>query len=155
MTRTRKILFLPAMVLCFGCALYVTQCRPKAEDNKTTIITSPATTLAIDTLSKPAVNKLKNDTVVPRIGIVAKNFSAPVDTLFVGVDSEGITYLGAKIPGVDFLRRRLIDSLITLKKQTGKYPNKIKVRTRGDVLMGARGAVQDVIQEAKDSLKIK
>ncbi len=155
MTRTRKILFFPAMALCFAGTFYVIQCRPKADDNKTTITTSPATTLAIDTLSESAATTLRNDSVMPRSGIVAKNISALVDTLFVGVDSEGITYLGAKKPGVDFLRRQLIDSLITLKKQTGKYPNKIKVRTRGDVLMGARGAVQDVIQEAKDSLKIK
>ena len=155
MIRSRKMLFIPAMMLVWIGAFLVFQCRPKTDENKIPVSTTPNTTHPTDTLPASSVTLSRNDTVIPHSGVVAKSVSTPVDTLFVGVDSEGITYLGTEKMDADILRMRLLDSLKTLKRQTGKYPNKIKVRTRGDVLMGARGAVQDVIQEAKDSLKIK
>ena len=154
MIQSRKMFFFLAMVLFWVGAFFVLQCRTKTDDNKTTISTSTTVNPTIDT-PMHSITPKTIDTIIPRSGIVAKSISTPVDTLFVGVDSEGVTYLGAEKLNTDILRRRLVDTLKTLKMQTGKYPNKIKVRTRGDVLMGMRGEVQDIIQQAKDSLKIK
>ncbi len=152
MTNSRKRLFISALALCFGSALYLTQCREKAADNNTNTSTTASPEIIKTPIETPST---KIDTTKKIKGIAAKYVSAPVDTLFVDVDSKGITYLGNEKMDADFLSRRLVDSLITLKKQSGHYPHKIKLRTRGEVLMGVRGEIQDVIQSVKDSLKIK
>lgn len=143
------------LVFCLASAFYFIQCRQKTDDNKSaTSAASPIITAPQDAVKLPAPTG-KVDTAKPRHGLVLRNVTLPLDTLFVEVDSNGITYLGEEKMDADFLRRRLADSLLILKKQSGQYPKKIKLRTRGDVLMGVRGEIQDAIQEVKDSLKIK
>ena len=151
-----KRLTFGALALCVASAFYFIQCRQKTDDNKsaTSSEAAPTITAPQDAIKLPAPTG-KPDTGKPRHGLVARNVTLPLDTLFVEVDSNGISYLGDEKMDADFLRRRLADSLLILKKQSGQYPKKIKLRTRGDVLMGVRGEIQDAIQEVKDSLKIK
>ena len=161
MTNSRKKLFFGALILCFSSALYLTQCRQKPNETntppQTTTETAPTQTTPAPTTTevvKPTQTPAKTEGVA-QPDYAVKGSTTPIDTLFVAIDSEGVSYLGDKKMDTDLLRRRLIDSLQTLKKQTGQYPKKIKLKMRGDVLMGIRGEIQDVIQEAKDTLKIK
>jgi biopolymer transport protein ExbD len=78
--------------------------------------------------------------------------STPPDSLIVEVDSMGKVKLGNRSIALDDLPKALVDSSNTLKKTTGQAPKTITYKSRG-AMMGVRGAVQDAIEEAQDSLK--
>ncbi|MEI6409355.1 MAG: hypothetical protein WCR52_08235 [Bacteroidota bacterium] len=75
------------------------------------------------------------------------------DTIFVEVDSTGKMRFGGKdISDTDVLKARLSDSLSTFRKLGGKVPA-MWYHTHGDVLMGMRGALNDVFTEVKEAVK--
>ncbi len=75
------------------------------------------------------------------------------DTVFVHVDSTGkMTFGGKEIPDTDALKLAIADSLRSIQKQGGKVPA-LWYRTHGDVLMGMRGALQDVFMEVQAEVK--
>ena len=79
--------------------------------------------------------------------------SLPTDSLVIHVDSTGTIRLGNKKISLDELEDKLVDSMRIIKKNYSKLPDTILLRTNGDVLMGTRGAIKDMIMDAKDKVK--
>jgi biopolymer transport protein ExbD len=64
------------------------------------------------------------------------------------VDSTGKILFGNQPTELDSLENKLVDSLLSIRKATGIVPDTILFTTKGDVLMGMRGALADAIQIA-------
>jgi hypothetical protein len=78
--------------------------------------------------------------------------TTPPDSLIVSIDSMGKVTLGNREVDLDNLEKILVDSSHALQKKFGKAPKTITYKSNG-AMMGIRGAVRDVIDEAEDSLK--
>ncbi len=75
------------------------------------------------------------------------------DSLVIVVDSTGTITIGGEVVGFDNLESKLVDSLQIIKKMHGKLPDTVFYRTKGDVLMGTRGAIRDVISDAQQKVE--
>ncbi len=85
---------------------------------------------------------------------VANRALSATDSLVIDVDSAGHIMLGNReVANLEMLTTQLVDSMQSIKKQYGKLPDTIYYRTKGDVLMGARGAIKDAIMDAKEKVK--
>ena len=72
------------------------------------------------------------------------------DSLVIVVDSTGAIMMGSEVVSMANLETKLVDSLQSIKKMYGKLPDTIICQTKGDVLMGTRGAIKDAILDAKE-----
>ncbi len=93
---------------------------------------------------------VQTDTIMPRT--TGENVST-TDSLVIVVDSTGAIMMGNEVVKMENLKTELIDSLQMIEKKYGKMPDTIICRTKGDVLMGTRGAIKDVILEAQMEAK--
>jgi biopolymer transport protein ExbD len=80
------------------------------------------------------------------------NDHSATDSLVINVDSTGNMTLGNQKVDIESLTTKLTDSLQSIKKQYGKLPDTIICRSKGDVLMGTRGAIKDAIMDAKEKV---
>ena len=75
------------------------------------------------------------------------------DSVFVHVDSTGTMTLGGKkVETTEALKVVITDSLLQLKKQSGKLPA-LGYRTHGDVLMGMRGELRSIFAEILEAIQ--
>jgi hypothetical protein len=79
--------------------------------------------------------------------------SVSLDSLVIVVDSKGNISMGSEIANLEKLENKLTDSLQFLKKTYGKMPDTILLRTKGEVLMGSRGAIRDVIEGVEEKVR--
>lgn len=77
----------------------------------------------------------------------------PTDSLVIVVDSTGKITMGTEVVSFENLESKLVDSLTIIKKIHGKLPDTIICNTKGDVLMGTRGAIKDAILDAKEKVE--
>ena len=75
------------------------------------------------------------------------------DSLVIVVDSTGTITMGSEVVTFKNLESNLVDSLQIIKKTHGKLPDTIICNTKGDVLMGTRGAIKDAILDAKEKVE--
>ena len=75
------------------------------------------------------------------------------DSLVIVVDSTGAIMMGKEVVSMANLEIKLVDSLQNIKKLYGKLPDTVICNTKGDVLMGTRGAIKDVILDAKEKVE--
>ncbi len=75
------------------------------------------------------------------------------DSLVIVVDSTGAIMMGSEVVSMANLETKLVDSLQIIKKMHGKLPDTVICNTKGDVLMGTRGAIKDVILDAKEKVE--
>lgn len=101
--------------------------QPKTGDNTVT---------KADTLISPALNR----------SIMA---DVSLDSLVVTADPKGHITVGNQVVEFDKLESKLVDTLQFMKKNYGKLPDTILYRSKGDVMMGTRGAIKDAINDAK------
>jgi biopolymer transport protein ExbD len=78
----------------------------------------------------------------------SKDMLATNDPHWITIDSTGKMLLGNQIVDLESLENKLVDSLLVIKKATGVVPDTVLFTTKGDVLMGTRGALMDVISMA-------
>ncbi|MBL7815458.1 MAG: hypothetical protein JNL70_10620 [Saprospiraceae bacterium] len=77
--------------------------------------------------------------------------SSNPDTLVVWADSTGnISFGDKKALTYEQLETVLADSLKAIKTLYHTKPDTIILKTKGDVLMGTRGAIRDVISDVKE-----
>ena len=93
---------------------------------------------------------VKTDTIPVSASIRTVQDSLSSDSLVVLVDSTGIIRVGNQKIKLENLETKLVDSLKVFKKKYGKLPDTILCRTKGDVLMGTRGAIKDAILDAQE-----
>lgn len=75
------------------------------------------------------------------------------DSLVIVVDSTGAIMMGKEVVSMANLETKLVDSLQNIKKIHGKLPDTVICHTKGDVLMGTRGAIKDVILDAQEKVE--
>ncbi len=98
--------------------------------------------------------KSTDDSTVKTDATITRNMGepTPTDSLVIVADSTGMIMLGEPILTLDKLETKLMDSLQYIKKNYGKLPDTIILKTKGTVLMGMRGAIHDVISETKEKV---
>lgn len=72
------------------------------------------------------------------------------DPHWILLDSSGTITFNNRQVNLDTLQILLVDTLLKIKAQKGTMPDTILYKTEGTVMMGMRGAVGDVIKEAKE-----
>ena len=112
------------------------------------LLTSFTLALLVGCQSSPVDKQAETTTDTPATPIA----TAP-DSIFVDVDSMGqIRFGGKDVPNIQALHMALTDSMQVLKKQGGKLPA-LGFRTHGDVLMGMRGALNDVFLAVQEEME--
>lgn len=80
--------------------------------------------------------------------------TSPKNTpIVILVFQDGTIKLDGEMVKFDDLSELLTKKLQTAKEQGVQPLPEVEVQTRGDVLMGTRGAIRDAIQEAKAAVK--
>jgi biopolymer transport protein ExbD len=92
-------------------------------------------------------------TVTPPLETTAKAIKAENDPHWITIDSTGKMLLGNQTVDLESLENKLVDSLLVIKKATGVVPDTVLFTTKGDVLMGTRGALMDVISMALEKAR--
>jgi biopolymer transport protein ExbD len=107
------------------------------------------TALIMSILSCSEAPKSENATTAsPPIETTSKAIKVESDPHWITIDSTGKMLLGNQAVDLESLENKLVDSLLVIKKATGVVPDTVLFTTKGDVLMGTRGALLDVISMA-------
>lgn len=104
---------------------------------------------------KPTENAIAKADSLHSPALVRDMSSSPsLDSLVIVVDSKGNMSLGnGAITDLEKLESKLTDSLQFLKKTYGKLPDTVLLRTKGEVLMGTRGAIRDIIEDTEEKVR--
>lgn len=104
---------------------------------------------------KPTENAIAKADSLRSPALIRDMASSPsLDSLVIVVDSKGNMSLGnGAIADLEKLESKLTDSLQFLKKTYGKLPDTVLLRTKGEVLMGTRGAIRDIIEDAEEKVR--
>lgn len=104
---------------------------------------------------KPTENAIAKADSLHSPALVRDMSSSPsLDSLVIVVDSKGNMSLGnGAIADLEKLESKLTDSLQFLKKTYGKLPDTVLLRTKGEVLMGTRGAIRDIIEGTEEKVR--
>lgn len=104
---------------------------------------------------KPTENAIAKADSLHSPALVRDMASSPsLDSLVIVVDSKGNMSLGnGSIADLEKLESKLTDSLQFLKKTYGKLPDTVLLRTKGEVLMGTRGAIRDIIEGTEEKVR--
>jgi biopolymer transport protein ExbD len=92
-------------------------------------------------------------TATQAIETTSKDMLATNDPHWITIDSTGKMLLGNQTVDLESLENKLVDSLLVIKKATGVVPDTVLFTTKGDVLMGTRGALLDVISMALEKAR--
>jgi biopolymer transport protein ExbD len=114
------------------------------------------TALIMSVLACSGAPKSENGTTVtPPLETTAKAIKAENDPHWITIDSTGKMLLGNQTVDLESLENMLVDSLLVIKKATGVVPDTVLFTTKGDVLMGTRGALLDVISMALEKARVE
>ena len=87
---------------------------------------------------------------VPPVRDISEAPTPRPNPFWITIDSTSrITFDGKEIKDMDVLQKMLTDSLKAMKKNGHPLPDTIMFRTEGTVMMGIRGALHDVINDAR------
>jgi biopolymer transport protein ExbD len=113
-------------------------------------------TLIMSVLACSEAPKSENTaTATPPLETTIKAIKAENDPHWITIDSTGKILLGNQVTDFESLETKLVDSLLSIRKTTGVVPDTILFTTKGDVLMGSRGALLDVIQAALEKARVE
>lgn len=100
--------------------------------------------------SKPAENVVtKADTLISPALARSMEQAIALDSLVIVADAKGNITMGNQALSLEQLETKLADTLQFMQKTYGKTPDTILYRSKGEVLMGTRGAIRDAIEDAK------
>jgi hypothetical protein len=128
----KKIILLLLVIGFFAC-----DDKPQQTDN---------TVVKVDTVVSP---------VYPVSPVTPRGLMAPVgfDSLVIVADTKGNIKIGDQTVDLEKLENKLVDTLQFMKRSYGRLPDTIIYHSKGDVLMGTRGAIKDAILDAKEKVK--